>query len=96
MEQSLTFRSSRIIYYGPHACDNCGRTVCRMGHEFGGNRFDYPNGPIYPNTEWHPHVCNPKDVQRFSDAVKAPNPGPPAAPPLATALPRCVAASMED
>ena len=57
---SLTFRSSRIIYYGPHACENCGEVVCKMGKEFGGNSFDYPNTPIYPNTEWHPHVCSPE------------------------------------
>src|SRR5207253_2095078 len=58
----LTFRSSKIIYYGPHACSNCGVLICKMGTEFGGNAFNYPNGPIYPNTEWHPHVCDPKRV----------------------------------
>ena len=58
----LTFRNSRIIYYGPHACQNCGVLICKMGHQFGGNAFTYPSGPIYPNTEWHPHVCNPKDA----------------------------------
>src|ERR1700685_3688143 len=56
----LTFRNSKIIYYGPHPCDNCGVLVAKMGHEFGGNAFTYPDGPIYPNTEWHPHVCDPK------------------------------------
>lgn len=59
---NLTFRSSRIIYYGPHACEHCGESICRMGHEFGGNAFTYPSGLIYPNTEWHPHVCDPKRV----------------------------------
>ncbi len=58
----LTFRSSRIIYYGPHPCNNCGVLICKMGHEFGGNAFTYPEGPIYPNTEWHAHVCDPKRV----------------------------------
>ncbi len=58
----LTFRSSRIIYYGPHACENCGVLICKMGHNFGGNAFTYPEGPIYPNTEWHAHVCDPKRV----------------------------------
>jgi hypothetical protein len=56
----LTFRSSRIIYYGPHACENCGAMVCKMSIEFGGNAFNYPSEPIYPNTEWHAHVCDPK------------------------------------
>lgn len=58
----LTFRSSKIIYYGPHACDNCSATIVKMGLEFGGNMFDQPSGPIYPNTEWHVHVCDPKRV----------------------------------
>ena len=65
--QNLTFRSSRIIYYGPHACGNCGAEICKMGHDFGGNAFNYPTGPIYPNTEWHPHVCDPKRVRQFKN-----------------------------
>lgn len=60
--QKMTFRSSKIVYYGPHPCSNCGDMICKMGNEFGGNAFAYPNGPIYPNTEWHPHVCDPKNV----------------------------------
>lgn len=67
--QPLTFRSSRIIYYGPHACANCGATICKMGHEWGGNAFTYPEGPIYPNTEWHPHVCDPKMVAMLRPAT---------------------------
>lgn len=59
---NMTFRNSRIVYYGPHACENCGLMVCKMGKEFGGNTFLYPDGPIYPNTEWRPHVCDPKRV----------------------------------
>jgi hypothetical protein len=61
----MTFRSSRIIYYGPHACSNCGALICKMGFEFGGNAFTYPDGPIYPNTEWHPHVCDPQRVAKL-------------------------------
>ena len=66
----LTFRSSKIIYYGPHACENCGIIICKMGREWGGNAFTYPDGPIYPNTEWHPHVCDPKRVKAY-DEMKA-------------------------
>lgn len=62
--QHLTFRSSRITYYGPHQCENCGVLICKMAHEFGGNAFTYPEGPIYPNTEWHPHVCDPRLVAK--------------------------------
>jgi hypothetical protein len=57
---SLTFRSSKVVYYGPHSCANCGKTVVKMGVEFGGNAFDYPDEPIYPNTEWHVHICDPR------------------------------------
>ncbi len=60
----LTFRNSKIIYYGPHACSNCGIMICKMGSEFGGSAFTYPDdGPIYPNTEWNPHVCDPELVE---------------------------------
>ena len=65
----LTFRSSRIIYYGPHACANCGILVCKMGHDWGGNAFTYPEGPIYPNTEWQLHVCDPKRAAKY-EAMK--------------------------
>ncbi len=64
--QPLTFRNSKIIYYGPHACENCGATICRMGHEWGGNSFDYPGGPIYPNTEWHAHICDPLEARGYA------------------------------
>lgn len=59
----LTFRNSTIVYYGPHLCENCGVNICKMGREWGGNAFTYPEGPIYPNTEWTPHVCDPKQVR---------------------------------
>lgn len=59
----LTFRNSKIIYYGPHACENCGAMIVKMGAEWGGTAFTNPDGPIYPNTEWHPHVCDPKLVR---------------------------------
>lgn len=65
----LTFRSSRIVYYGPHECQNCGATVVKMGAEFGGNTFDQPQGPIYPNTEWHVHVCDPKKARTPAGTV---------------------------
>ncbi len=58
----ITFRSSKIVYYGPHGCENCGATICKAGFEWGGTAFTYPEGPIYPNTEWFPHICDPRDV----------------------------------
>jgi len=69
--QHLTFRSSRITYYGPHLCENCGVLICKMAHEFGGNAFTYPDVPIYPNTEWHPHVCDPRLVAQQPKACVA-------------------------
>jgi hypothetical protein len=62
MANVITFRSSRIVYYGPHPCDNCGVNIAKMGAEWGGTAFTYPEGPVYPNTEWNPHVCDPKNV----------------------------------
>jgi hypothetical protein len=59
----VTFRNSKIIYYGPHTCENCGVMIVRMGREWGGTAFTNPRGPIYPNTEWHPHVCDQQLVQ---------------------------------
>ncbi len=59
----VTFRNSKITYYGPHPCSNCGVLVAKMGDEWGGTAFTYPSGPVYPNTEWHPHVCDPFDAR---------------------------------
>lgn len=75
----LTFRSSRIVYYGPHECENCGVRVCKMGHEFGGNTLAYPDGPVYPNTEWHPHVCDPMRVAARPKPLPATQPDQPPA-----------------
>ena len=60
---NLTFRSSRIVYYGPHECSNCEILIAKMSDEWGGTAFTYPSGPVYPNTEWHPHVCDPFEVR---------------------------------
>lgn len=59
----ITFRNSKIVYYGPHQCENCGVNIVKMGREWGGTAFTNPDGPIYPNTEWHPHVCDPQLVR---------------------------------
>jgi len=46
-----------FIYYGPYKCEGCGRMICKLAREQGGDAFDYPEGPIYPNTNWVLHVC---------------------------------------
>lgn len=60
----ISFRNSKIVYYGPHSCENCGVEIVKMGREFGGTAFTNPEGPIYPNTEWYPHVCDPALVKK--------------------------------
>lgn len=44
-----TYLDEDIIYYGPHPCERCGHMIVKMGKEFGGNSFDQPLGPVYPN-----------------------------------------------
>lgn len=67
----ITFRNSKIIYYGPHSCENCGVLIVKMGREWGGTAFTNPEGPIYPNTEWHPHVCDPKQSKALAASKAA-------------------------
>lgn len=66
----ISFRNSKIVYYGPFPCPNCDVLITRMGAEWGGNAFTYPRQDdfIYPNTEWHPHVCD----QKLSKYVPSP------------------------
>lgn len=54
-----------LIYYGPYACDECYASdggavpavmITKVSREQGDATFDYPDGPIYPNTVWAPHV----------------------------------------
>jgi hypothetical protein len=67
----LTFRNSKIVYYGPHPCEGCGAMIVKMGVEWGGTAFNAPDTYAYPNTEWHPHVCDPVDVGKLrADAEK--------------------------
>jgi hypothetical protein len=56
-----------IVYYGPHECEVCKQKICRVSLEQGGMKFDYPDGIIYPNTNWVAHVCpdiKPEDLKR--------------------------------
>jgi hypothetical protein len=78
----ITFRNSRIVYYGPHPCENCGVNIAKMGFEWGGTSFTYPDGPVYPNTEWHPHVCDPAKVRSMRELRGIPSQSP-CAPPCA-------------
>lgn len=61
---NISFRNSRVAYYGPHECPNCGDMIVKAGTEWGGAVFTAPDTPIYPNTEWHPHICDPVRVKQ--------------------------------
>ncbi len=61
----ISFRAAKITYYGPQPCTNCGVNVVKMAERWGGTAFTYPAGPIYPNTEWPPHVCDQVFVRKM-------------------------------
>lgn len=46
------------VFYGPHNCSGCDNLIVKAAVEQGGQEFDAPEGPIYPNTQWTPHVCS--------------------------------------
>lgn len=50
-------RFKNLIFYGPHSCAYCGQRICRSSKAQGYKTFDYPIGPIYPNTIWNSHDC---------------------------------------
>lgn len=58
-----------VVFYGPHPCDDCGKMICKASREQGEVKFDYPDGPIYPNTSWNLHHCK-------SQTVNVPSPEP--------------------
>jgi hypothetical protein len=56
-EATLLRRFRKVTFYGPFRCDRCSRMIARAEREKGGRKYDYPEGPVYPNTEWNLHVC---------------------------------------
>lgn len=58
--------SSNAIFYGPFACEQCAEKICRTGREFGNEVYTYPEGPIYSNTQWVPHVCQQSGIERVN------------------------------
>jgi hypothetical protein len=50
------------VFYGPYPCPACTRLIVKASREQGGEEFDQPEGPIYPNTAWARHKC----VQKFT------------------------------
>ena len=55
------------VFYGPHPCDVCGKTIAVASRTQGGEKFEYPDGPIYPNTVWARHNCE-RTVEQNSGA----------------------------
>jgi len=47
----------KTVYHGPHPCHRCGGMVCTVAADQGGQAYDYPAGPIYPNSEFPEHRC---------------------------------------
>lgn len=50
------------VFYGPHECVRCGKAIAKASTQQGGEEFDYPDGPIYPNTAWDRHNCDNSKV----------------------------------
>ena len=50
--------TDRRIFYGPHPCEACGSLIAKASRADGGEAFEYPSPPIYPNTAWMPHCCS--------------------------------------
>lgn len=73
MSRTLSFRSTRIVYYGPHPCQICGAMICKASDHQGGSAFNYPDEPIYPNTEWHAHFCDKPGLPVGHDIPGHPN-----------------------
>ena len=66
-KELLKMLDPEIIFYGPHVC-GCGETICRVSAAQGGMAFDYPEEPIYPNTNWVQHVCKSRTQPTSSEA----------------------------
>ena len=65
--------ANETVFYGPHACDECGAEIVRAELARGGQKYDIPAhlarvfhrgaesgnvDVVYP-TVWAPHVCQP-------------------------------------
>jgi hypothetical protein len=67
MDTNTDSKTDPRIFYGPHACSDCKKLIVKASREEGGAAFDQPDGPIYPNTEWQRHNCQPN----HQDATEA-------------------------
>jgi excisionase family DNA binding protein len=67
--KAMTHLDPSVVYYGPHACPQCGQMIVKVAEETGGAAFSVPDGPIYPNSAWQPHVCDPAARATWPGAV---------------------------
>lgn len=58
--------NEKDIFYGPHACDKCGILICKRALNQGAEAFTYPEVPVYPNSDWIPHICQQRDIERVN------------------------------
>lgn len=53
--------SDKRVFYGPHPCEICGREIAKASSQNGIDAskeiYDYPEGPVYPNSIWNKHEC---------------------------------------
>lgn len=64
------------LFYGPHACSQCGRMIAKAAVKQGGAEYNYPLGPIYPNTDWRRHDCPGSAGLPKPDESHTPTPSP--------------------
>jgi hypothetical protein len=57
-ERAMLIRDPMVTWYGPHACEKCGRTVIKTGNGAPELTLDAENHDHhYPNFHWCEHQC---------------------------------------
>jgi hypothetical protein len=54
---SRFIRMRKVVWYGPHPCEECGETIIRSSKETGRVALDAPFDHHYPNFKWCRHRC---------------------------------------
>lgn len=59
----MTFKDKKLVYYGPHPCQECDKTgkkgtmIVRAQHGKKVFAMKYTHNAQYPNHAWEKHVC---------------------------------------
>ena len=56
-EFEIFIRDPKVVWYGPHSCPVCHKSVVKSSIESGGIMLDYSHENNYPNCKWTQHVC---------------------------------------